>query len=148
MAGGSEAGRRADRAAAVMLWLRLARVYNRNLRAAEAQLRAFDLTAAQFDVLAQVGRSGEVTQRELARRLLVSQGNVTQLLVRMERRGLLSRRRDGRAKQVALTDAGRALHDEVLPLQEELHAWEFRMLTQEERHRLLALLRRVQRGQD
>ena len=38
----------------------------------------------------------------------------------MEERGLVSRRQEGRAKRLFLTEEGRRLFDEVVPSQEEL----------------------------
>jgi DNA-binding MarR family transcriptional regulator len=129
------------------LWGRLARVYERQLRLTAEHLRAWDLSVAQFDVLAQVGRREGMTQHELAARLLVTQGNITQLLDRLERRGLLRRCPEGRIKRLALTDQGRRLSAEVVPAQERFQALQFAALSPEEQQRLLALLRTLQRAQ-
>lgn len=68
----------------VLAWLRLARVYTAIDRRTAQFLRRFDLTTAQFDVIAQVGAHEGLTQQELAEALLVTKGNVTQLLDRLE----------------------------------------------------------------
>lgn len=130
-----------------LLWFRIARIYGRNLRVSSEHLRRWDLSAAQFDVLAQVGSAEGLTQTELARRLLVTQGNITQLLDKMERSGLLERRREGRTKHLLLTPAGRALYAEVVPAQEALQAQQFESLSAAEQRQLLALLRKVDRAQ-
>jgi DNA-binding MarR family transcriptional regulator len=88
-----------------------------------------------------------MTQHELAARLLVTQGNITQLLDRLERRGLLRRCPEGRIKRLALTDQGRRLSAEVVPAQERFQALQFAALSPEEQQRLLALLRTLQRAQ-
>ncbi|MBE3589429.1 MAG: MarR family transcriptional regulator [Firmicutes bacterium] len=137
---------RAARRLGLLLWFRLARAYGQNLRAAAAHLRRWDLTAAQFDVLAQVGAAEGITQGELARRLFVTQGNVAQLVARLEARGLLQREREGRVKRLRLTPAGRRLYSEVVPEQERLQAAQFEALSLEERRRLLALLRKLERA--
>ncbi|HEY8492104.1 MAG TPA: MarR family transcriptional regulator, partial [Dehalococcoidia bacterium] len=93
----------------VLAWLRLARVFQRLERALVQQLRAWDLSLAQFDLLAHVGAAEGLTQQELADRLLVTKGNVCQLLEKLERRGLVVRRPEGRANRLFLTPAGRAL---------------------------------------
>lgn len=128
------------------LWLRIARIYGQNLRMAGEQLRDFDLSPAQFDVLAQVGSTEGLCQLDLAHRLLVTQGNVTQILDRMEQRGFLERRRERRLNRLWLTPAGREIHDLVVPLQEELHCRQFQSLTQHEQRLLLSLLRKLERG--
>jgi len=100
--------------------LRLARVYRKVDRASAEHLSAYGLSVGQFDVLAQVGAHEGITQNELAEKLLVTKSNVCQILRRMEERGLISRRQEGRAKHLSLTEEGRRLFDEVVPSQEEL----------------------------
>jgi DNA-binding MarR family transcriptional regulator len=104
----------------VAVWLRLARVYHKVDRASAEHLSAYGLSVGQFDVLAQVGAHEGITQNELAEKLLVTKSNVCQILRRMEERGLISRRQEGRAKHLSLTEEGRRLFDEVVPSQEEL----------------------------
>ncbi len=136
-----------ERRLGVALWARLARVYGRNVRLAETRLRGWDLSVAQFDALAQIGAHERLTQQELAQRLLVTQGNVTQLLDRLERRGLIRRCREGRLKRLMLTEAGRRLRAEVVPGQEQFQVEQFAALSEAEQRSLLALLRKLQRGQ-
>jgi DNA-binding MarR family transcriptional regulator len=128
---------------AVIAWLRLARVFQQIERAAAEHARGFGLSLAQFDLLAHVGAAEGVTQQELADRLLVSKGNVCQLLDRMERAGLLVRRPEGRANRLFLTEAGRALFAEVIPTHECLIAEQFSALTPEEQVQLLGTLRKL-----
>ena len=104
----------------VIAWLRLAKVYHKVDRASAEHLSAYGLSVGQFDVLAQVGAREGITQKELAEKLLVTKSNVCQILGRMEERGLVSRRQEGRAKRLFLTEEGRRLFDEVVPSQEEL----------------------------
>lgn len=132
----------------VIAWLRLARVFSRMEHTAHAHLRCAGLSVAQFDVLAQVGAREGCTQQELANALLVTKGNVTQLLDRMEEAGLLTRRQEGRAKRVCLTDAGRRLRDRVVPEHEAVMAGLFDSLTDEEQRQLLGLLRALDKGLD
>ena len=106
----------------LIAWVRLARVYHQIDRASAELLRRWDLSVAQFDVLAQVGAREGLTQQELADHLLVTKGNISQLLARMERRGLVLRTQDGRALTLSLTAEGRSLRDAVVPAQEALIA--------------------------
>jgi DNA-binding MarR family transcriptional regulator len=126
---------------AVLAWLRLARVFQKVDRASAEHLRAWDLSVAQFDVLAQVGADEGITQQELADRLLVTKGNICQLIEKLERRGLIRRRQEGRANHLFLTEEGRRLSHEVVPAQERMIAAQFGVLALEEQHQLLALLR-------
>ena len=125
----------------VTLWLRYARVFHRIEHRLVAQLRSHDLSLAQFDVLAQVSASEGLTQQELADQLLVTKGNVCQLLDRMEQSDLLVRRQDGRANRVYLTAGGRRLAQEVLPEHEALIASLLSALTPDEQRQVRVLLR-------
>jgi DNA-binding MarR family transcriptional regulator len=131
---------------ALLAWLRLARVYHKVDRASVAAMRQRGLTLAQFDVLAQVGAHPGATQQELADALLVTKGNVCQLLDRLEAAGLLVRRQEGRANRVSLTAEGRRLHDAAVPAQETLVAERFAALSPNEQRQLLGLLRKLDRA--
>ena len=129
-----------------MAWLRLTRVFQKIDRASVVNLRPWDLSVAQFDVLAHVGSAKGITQQELADRLLVTKGNISQLLDRMERRGLLTRCQEGRANSLALTEEGQRLYARVVPVQEEMVAEHFSALSLEEVGQLLRLLRKLDRA--
>lgn len=135
-----------ERSIAVPAWLRLARVFQRVDRASVDLLRRWDLSVAQFDVLVQVGLREGLTQQQLADLLLVTKGNVCQLLDRMEERGLLERRQEGRANRLYLTDKGRALRAEAMPAQEQLIEDVFAALPRAQQAALLASLRRLDHG--
>ena len=130
----------------LLAWLRLARVFQKVERDSGEHLRGWDLSVAQFDVLAHVGAKEGMTQRELADALLVTKGNVCQLLDRMEDRGLISRRQEGRAKRLFLTDAGRRLFAEVVPAHEAVIAEQFSVLSEGEQERLHELLRKIDKA--
>ena len=142
---GGAGARRGTRDPAVLAWLRLERVHQQISRAAEACVRRSGLTLAQFDVLAQVGAFEGSTQQALADRLLVTKGNITQLLDRMEGCGLLQRRQVGRTKTVCLTEKGRQVRDCVVPAMERTIGEQLRSLSGPEQRTLLALLRTVDR---
>ncbi|WP_338703896.1 MarR family transcriptional regulator [Streptomyces sp. Q6] len=77
----------------------------------------YDLSEGEFDVLAALRRAGEPFERapgELAAHTMVTTGAITKRIDRLERAGLVTRRRasgDGRGRVVALTTAGRDLFD-------------------------------------
>jgi len=94
------------------LWIRLLRV----TRSTEASLRAFlrtghATTLPRFDVLAALWRRRDgVNMSELSRMLLVSNGNATTVVDRLEADGLVRRtpsQTDRRTVFVALTPQGR-----------------------------------------
>lgn len=100
------------------LWVRMLSVTRRT----EAELRDYlrrehGTTLPRFDVMAALRRRGEpVTMGELSRMLLVSNGNATDVVGRLEAEGLAMRIpcvEDRRTVRAALTDAGRALFDRM-----------------------------------
>lgn len=104
------------------LWIRLLRV----TRTAEGELREFlrtqhESTLPRFDVMAALHRArAPLTMSELSRELLVSNGNTTTVVDRLELDGLVTRTpaADRRIIHVALTDDGR-MHFEQLAVDHE-----------------------------
>jgi MarR family transcriptional regulator, 2-MHQ and catechol-resistance regulon repressor len=129
-------------------WLRLMRVHQRVNRASGEQLKGWDLSLAQFDVLAHVGAAEGTSQQELADSLLVTKGNVCQLLDKMEGRGLILRRQEGRTNRLFLTEEGRKLFEEVVPAHQAAIAERFSVLSEEEQAQLYELLRKCDRALD
>jgi DNA-binding MarR family transcriptional regulator len=98
--------------------VRLLRAHGLILRALRPRLPA-DLTLPQFDVLAQLERQPEgLTPGGLTRALLVTAGNVTGIVKRLEERGLVERLpvpEDRRTVRVRLTERGRRLIGDLRP---------------------------------
>jgi DNA-binding MarR family transcriptional regulator len=122
------------------------RVVQKVERAAIEHLRAYGLNYAQFDVLAHVGAAEGSRQKELGESLLVTKGNVSHLVDQMERRGLVSRRQEGRTNRLYLTEEGRRLFEEVVPAHEDLVDRLMAALAEEEQARLHELLRGLDRS--
>jgi DNA-binding MarR family transcriptional regulator len=131
---------------AVLAWLRLARVFQKVDRASATQFARSGLSVAQFDIIAQLGQGEGISQQELADRLLVTKGNISQLLGKMERRGLIVRRQQGRTNALSLTPEGQRLFTSVVPDQERYIATLFGGLTASEQRALLRLLRMLDRS--
>lgn len=130
----------------VRAWLRLARVFQKIERLSSESFRCRNLSSAQFDVLAHVGASPGLTQQELADSLLVTKGNVCQLLDRMQQNGLLERIQAGRSNLVSLTPAGQAAFEDVVPSHEAFIADLLTPLADDEQAELLRLLRKLDRS--
>lgn len=79
----------------------------------------WELSPAQFNLLNLLTDPGEgLTQSDLSRELLTHRSNITGLVDRLEKRGLVGRREqagDRRAWRVVLTPSGRRLMAEILP---------------------------------
>ena len=130
----------------VVAWMRLVRLFHRMEHVLVGHLRAADLSLAQFDVLTHVGAAEGLTQQELADRLLVTKGNICQLLDRMTERHLIARQADGRANRIYLTPIGRGLLDSIQTPHEILIEKQLGTLTCTERRELSRLLRKVERS--
>jgi DNA-binding MarR family transcriptional regulator len=140
---GSVSRGRSLRRPSVVAWLRLLRVAQRGEQDLGEQLKGWGLNNAQFDVLAHVGANEGVMQQELAYSLLVTKGNIAQLLDRMQKRGLIERRPEGRTNRLFLTEMGRRTFAEVVPAHEALIDERLSVFSKEEQKQLLALLRKL-----
>jgi DNA-binding MarR family transcriptional regulator len=145
---GSTSWGRSLRKPALLGWLRLMRVYQKVDRVSAEHLRGWGFSVAQFDVLAHVGASEGMTQQELADSLLVTKGNVCQLLDKLEGRGLISRLQEGRTNRLFLTDEGRRLFERIVPAHEAVIAERFSVLSEREQTQLYELLRKFDRALD
>ena len=135
---------RQDERLGLMVWFRISRIYNRSIRESNQHLKEWNLSAAQFDVLVQVGFNEKLSQQELADKLFVTKGNITQLLNKLEELGLIKREQEWKTKFLSLTEKGKELFHEVVPKQEQFQAAQFSGLTSEEKKQLLDLLRKIQ----
>ena len=131
---------------AVLAWLRLARVFQKIDTRSERFFHTHKLNTAQFDVLAQVGAARGMTQQELADALLVTKGNISQLLGKLEQAGMITRQQTGRTNCLSLTKQGQALFEVVVPQQEALIAELLTPLSDDEQRELLRLLRKLDHG--
>lgn len=108
-----ESATRSDDLIEVRLWLRLLTCTNLIEREVRARLgRDFDITLSRFDVLAQLARADDgLTMGVLSRHMMVTHGNVTGLVDRLVKDGLVDRHPvagNRRAVKVRLTRRGRA----------------------------------------
>jgi DNA-binding MarR family transcriptional regulator len=92
------------------VWVRLIKAYNLVLRDVRRSIDP-DLTLPQFDLLSQLARHEDgATPAELSRYLLVTAGNLTGIIDRLEEQGLVDRvpePGDRRKTRLRLTRAGR-----------------------------------------
>lgn len=105
----------------------------------------YGLTGPQA-LLLKALQGGELSAGELAVRISLSQGAVTDILNRLEKRGLVARKRDqsdGRRVLVKATQDGLALLDESPPLLQERFIKRFSGLEEWEQTQLLSSLQRI-----
>jgi DNA-binding MarR family transcriptional regulator len=129
-------------------WVRLLGVTRRTERELREFLRTgHDTTLPRFDVLAALWRRREgVTMSELSRMLLVSNGNATAVVDRLEADGLVRRSPSGhdrRTVHVALTEAGLARFEGLAAEHERAVSRAFAGLSGEDLDRLTEILKRI-----
>jgi DNA-binding MarR family transcriptional regulator len=134
------------------MWIRLLGA----TRAAENRLREYlrvehGTTLPRFDVMAALWRRREgVTMTELSRMLLVSNGNATTVVDRLEADGLVRRTprpNDRRTVQVALTDEGVRVFEKLAAGHEAEVSRLFGHLDEADLDRLTEILKRMGRGE-
>ena len=133
----------------VRTWLHLNHIRHTVTRRLSAHLERYDLTLAQFGVLAQLQAAPDLSQQRLADWLFVTKGNIVGLLNRLEDRGLVERRpdpEDGRTHVVCLTEQGAALAARVVPEHEELVAECMGLIPPEDQRTLHQLLHTLDRA--
>jgi DNA-binding MarR family transcriptional regulator len=130
------------------MWLRLLATVRRT----EGTLREFvrlrhHTTLPRFDVMAALHRCPDgVTMSELSRLLLVSNGNATAVVARLEADGLVRRTAlasDRRSVQVALTEAGLVAFEGLARDHEAEVDRIFAHVSEEELDMLTTLLKRI-----
>lgn len=101
----------------VASWFAVVRAYQECNRRYAQLLKSFDLTIPQFDVLSAVRQlDADATPRAIADELVVTRGNITGVLQRLQERSLLATRHhahDGRSFVCTLTSTGSALLEEA-----------------------------------
>ena len=135
-----------NRSVSRLVWLRLLRVVQNISRHAEAELDAIDISAPQFNLLVQIQTAEGISQQELAERLQVTKGNISQLISKLEKRGLLKRQKEGRMSNLKLTANGQTLVNRLLPEHDAFIARQFAALTADEQQQLLSLLRKLEQS--
>ena len=104
-------------------WLAVVRAYQTCDKVMNRKLARVGLTVPQYDLLMSLEKKNGQSQQELASRLLVVKSNISSLLSRAERDGLIQREadpRDGRGKIVTLTPAGSRLARRGWEVQKEV----------------------------
>ena len=106
----------------------------------------FGLSVPEWRVMAVLGDSGPLTQRDLTRLTLMDKVAVNRACKVLEERELVSRQpnaQDGRSHLLELTAPGMRMYDEIMPLALEMERRLFAKFAPEEIDRFRSLLERV-----
>ena len=134
---------------ALRLWIALARSYLTFSRAVSGNIAEFGLTTAQFGVLEALHHLGPLSLGELAEKLLVTGGNITYVMDRLEEQGLVVRERSARDRRVILahlTAEGSTIMARVFPGHADFIRRSLEHLEPAEQDDLRRLLKKLGKG--
>lgn len=106
----------------------------------------FGLKIPEWRVMAVLGDAGPLTQRRLVSSTRMDKVAVNRACRALEVRGLVRRSpndRDGRSHHLELTDAGRRMHGEIMPMALDFERSLFAVFSAPERQQLKAMLARI-----
>jgi len=115
-------------------------------RIAQEYRQHFGLSVPEWRVMAVLGDSGSLTQRDLTQRTLMDKVAVNRACKVLEERGLAVRTPnalDGRSHHLGLTEVGSAMHGQIMPLAVEMERRVFASFSPAEVDQFRLLLERV-----
>jgi MarR family 2-MHQ and catechol resistance regulon transcriptional repressor len=136
----------AEEILALDTFIKLTRATNSLLSRLAARETLGNLTVSQFGVLESLLHLGPLSQSEIGSKQLKSGGNITLVVDNLEKHGLVRRAvlpEDRRVTMVHLTDAGKALIQEIFPRQARAILEEMSLLAPEEQRQLGQLCKKL-----
>ncbi|MGB5831292.1 MAG: MarR family transcriptional regulator [Thiohalocapsa sp.] len=124
----------------------LARLFARHL---QGRIKPLGLTTGTFPALLVLWESDGLTQRELTEHLDIEQPTMANTLARMERDGLIVRKKDpadARARRIWLTDKARDLRAPAIAAAVQVNSDALAGLSEADRGQFIALMGRIIAG--
>ncbi len=121
----------------------LARLFARGL---SQRIKPLGLTTGTFPALLELWETDGLTQKQLVERLDIEQATMANTLARMERDGLILRKKDptdGRVQRVWLTERARALHGPATEAAQAENASALASLNADEQAQFHALMQKI-----
>jgi MarR family transcriptional regulator, 2-MHQ and catechol-resistance regulon repressor len=109
---------KASKESFLLVMRELARTYQVFSAYSEAHVRQFDLTSAQFDVVATLGNTNGMCMGELGEKTLITKGTLTGVVDRLIQKQLVCRETLSENRRnifVKLTPKGQEVFDQVFP---------------------------------
>ena len=132
-----------------ILWVRLNMTFQLIYHEIQKTLKKESLTLPQLDILVCLGRAEGLTLGEIGERLMVTGGNITGVMDRLEKSGYVYRDRDKDDRRVIramLTPKGILLHKDILPIFQKKWKEIVGILSPEEQRLLNRLLKKFSHG--
>ena len=119
----------------------------------EVHFARYSLSRPKFNALIHLYMTGDhgLIQSELSKKMMVSRANITGLIERLEKEGLVVRRNDPSDKRVfrvCLTNRASALIQAFLPVHNNYMVKVMSILNNHEKELLILLLRKLNKGLD
>jgi DNA-binding MarR family transcriptional regulator len=131
---------------ASLIWVRITRFTHQSALLSNENVKKYEITAAQFDVLNQIGTYQPLSQSQLADKITISAGGISRMLSRLEREGYIERTVEWKTKWISLTEKGQIKLDEVFEDQLDFQTSLMdECLTRAEQKELYALMTKVQK---
>jgi DNA-binding MarR family transcriptional regulator len=130
---------------ALLTWYRFVRVLRKIITLMDEPMQDLDVSRSQFDLLVQVAFEEGINQQTCAERMNVTKGNIAQHIDRLEANGLIQRRKQGRTNLLYLTEEGKSLITDIMPLHDRRVKEILSVLSQEELRRFQSILRKFDR---
>lgn len=121
----------------------LVRAYQGFRSYSDAQIRQMGLTSSQFDIISTLGNTPGMTFNKLAEKTLTTKGELTGIIDRLEKKGLVRRevpKEDRRSFLAVLTPAGEKVFTETFPAHIAYLKQRFDRLNSEELQQIQAAL--------
>ncbi|MCX5895190.1 MAG: MarR family transcriptional regulator [Proteobacteria bacterium] len=138
-----------SRISQTMLWVRMAVTFNLLYQEIKKDLAKENLTVSQLDILVCLDRTKGLPLSEVADRLLVTGGNVTGIIDRLENAGFVTRQRDSKDRRIVwarLTEKGYGIYRQLMPRYIETMNRINSYLTPAERKELMRMLKKLSTG--
>ncbi|OLQ71144.1 MarR family transcriptional regulator [Photobacterium proteolyticum] len=121
-------------------------VANKAAKTFDTELKKHGLSIALWPTLMCLWEEEGVTQRDIAKKSKVESSTTTRTLDKLEKLGLVERRDDPssrRSFRIYLTDKGRALKDELIPIPVAVNNMMLSSLDSDEQKVLITLLKKM-----
>lgn len=124
----------------------LSRAYNWVYAHAARDHRRYGLNPTEFGILELLYHKGSMPLQQIGEKILISSGNITYCIDKLEQKGLLTRqhaKNDRRVIFAELTEQGQALLAEIFPQHAEVLRAAMDGLTSEEKTQAMNLLKKL-----
>lgn len=124
----------------------LSRAYNSVMAHSNRSIQSHGLNSTEFGVLDVLYHKGPQPLQKIGEKVLISSGNITYVVDKLQKKNLLVRRasaEDRRVIYAELTDEGTELFERIFSGHKEKIAYAVSGLTDEEKHQASILLRKL-----